>query len=60
LRGKEKRITIDLDSTDDPAHGAQQLSFCNGHRDTFCKLPMIGILQFNEESEKYIFTAILE
>jgi len=59
LHGKARRITIDMDPTDDPTHGAQQLTFFNGHYDTFCYLPMIGTLQFNEESEKYLFTAVL-
>jgi hypothetical protein len=59
LQGKARRITIDMDPTDDPTHGAQQLSFFNGHYDTFCYLPMIGTLQFNDESEKYLFTAVL-
>jgi len=27
LKRKAKRITIDLDPTDDPTHGAQQLTF---------------------------------
>jgi hypothetical protein len=48
-----------MDPTDDPTHGAQKLSFFNGHYDTFCYLPMIGTLQFNEESEQYLFAAIL-
>lgn len=59
LNGKARRITIDLDPTDDPTHGAQQLSFFNGYYQTYCYLPMIGTLQFNEESEKYLFTAVL-
>jgi hypothetical protein len=59
LKGKARRITIDLDPTDDPTHGAQQLSFFNGHYHSFCYLPMIGTLQFNEESEKYLFAAVL-
>jgi len=29
-----RRITIDLDPTDDPTHGKQQLTFFNGHYDT--------------------------
>jgi hypothetical protein len=59
LHGKARRITIDMDPTDDPTHGSQQLSFFNGHYDAFCYLPMIGTLQFNEENEKYLFTAVL-
>jgi hypothetical protein len=35
LHGRARRITIDLDPTDDPTHGAQQLSFFNRHYDTF-------------------------
>ena len=31
LHGRARRVTIDLDPTDDPTHGAQQLSFFNGH-----------------------------
>ncbi len=59
LGGKARRITIDLDPTDDPTHGAQQLSFFNGHYDSFCFLPMVGTLQFNDEREKYLFTIVL-
>ena len=36
LRHRAYRVTIDLDPTDDPTHGAQQLSFFNGHYDTWC------------------------
>jgi hypothetical protein len=59
LGGKARRITIDLDPTDDPTHGEQQLSFFNGHYDCFCFLPMVGTLQFNDEREKYLFTIVL-
>ncbi len=31
LRHRTNRVTIDLDPTDDPTHGAQQLSFFNGY-----------------------------
>jgi hypothetical protein len=55
LKRKVKRITIDLDPTDDPTHGAQQLSFFNGHYDTWCYLPVAGFLTFNEEPEQYLF-----
>jgi cellobiose phosphorylase len=33
LRGKARRITIDMDPTDDPTHGQQELAFYNGHYD---------------------------
>jgi hypothetical protein len=59
LKRKVKRITIDLDPTDDPTHGAQQLSFFNGHYDTWCYLPVAGFLTFNEEPEQYLFAYVL-
>ena len=59
LGGKAKLITIELDPTDDPTHGAQQLSFFNGHYDTWCYLPMAGFVKFNDEAEQHLFTYVL-
>jgi hypothetical protein len=59
LKRKVKRITIDLDPTDDPTHGAQQLTFFNGHYDSWCYLPVAGFLTFNEEPEQYLFAYVL-
>jgi DDE family transposase len=59
LRGRVRRITLDLDPTDDPTHGAQQLSFFNGHYDTYCYLPVMGFLSFNDEGEQYLCAAVL-
>src|SRR5271156_4825800 len=59
LKRKVKRITIDLDPTDDPTHGAQQLTFFNSHYDTWCYLPVAGFLTFNEEPEQYLFAYVL-
>jgi hypothetical protein len=59
LKRKAKRITIDLDPTDDPTHGAQQLTFFNGHYDTWCYLPVAGFLTFNKEPEQYLFAYVL-
>jgi hypothetical protein len=59
LKRKAKRITIDLDPTDDPTHGVQQLTFFNGHYDTWCYLPVAGFLTFNEEPEQYLFAYVL-
>jgi len=63
-RKQVKRITIDLDPTDDPTHGQQQLSFFNGHYDTWCYLPLVGYVTFHdregrEEPEQYLVAAIL-
>ena len=59
LKGKARLITIDLDPTDDPTHGMQQLTFFNAHYDSYCYLPMVGTLQFDDETEKYLFTVVL-
>jgi hypothetical protein len=59
LKRKVKRITIDLDPTDDPTHGAQQLTFFNAHYDTWCYLPVAGFLTFNEEPDQYLFAYVL-
>ena len=59
LHGRARRITIDLDPTDDPTHGAQQLTFFNSHYDTWCYLPVMGFLTFNDEQEQYLFAAVL-
>jgi spore coat polysaccharide biosynthesis protein SpsF (cytidylyltransferase family) len=57
--GRARRITIDLDPTDDPTHGQQQLSFFNAHYDTHCYLPLLGFLTFDDEPEQYLVTAVL-
>lgn len=59
LRGRVKRITVELDPTDDPTHGGQQLTFFNGHYDTWCYLPVAGFIQFDEEPEQYLFCYVL-
>ena len=59
LHGHARRVTIDLDPTDDPTHGAQQLSFFNGHYDSWCYLPVMGFVSFNDEAEQYLCAAVL-
>ena len=59
LQGRARRVTIDLDPTDDPTHGAQQLTFFNHHYDTYCYLPVVGFLSFDEEPDQYLVTAVL-
>lgn len=59
LHGRARRITIDLDPTDDPTHGAQQLTFFNGHYDRWCYLPLLAFVTFNDEAEQYLCAAIL-
>jgi len=57
--GRARRITIDMDPTEDPTHGAQQLSFFNGHYDSHCYLPMVCFLTFDGEVEQYLVAAVL-
>ena len=56
---KAKRITVELDPTDDPTHGAQQLALFNSHYDTWCYLPMAGFIRFDEAPEQYLFAYVL-
>jgi Transposase DDE domain group 1 len=59
LKGRATRITIDLDPTDDPTHGQQQLTFFNGHYDTACYLPIVATVTFNDEAAQYAVAAVL-
>jgi hypothetical protein len=58
-RGRATRITIDLDPTDDPTHGQQELTFFNGHYDTWCYLPVVATVTFNDETEQFAVAAVL-
>ena len=59
LHGRARRVTIDLDPTDDRTHGAQQLSFFNGHYRSWCYLPQLAFLSFDREAEQYLCAAVL-
>ena len=59
LHGRARRITIDLDPTEDPTHGQQEFTFFNRHYDSYCYLPMVCFLTFNEEVEQYLVAAVL-
>jgi len=59
LKGRARRITIDLDPTDDPTHGQQEFTFFNGHYDTWCYLPMVATVTFDDEAEQYAVAAVL-
>jgi len=59
LRGKARRITIDMDPADDPTHGQQELAFYNGHYGNWCYLPMVTNVTFGDESEQYLVAAVL-
>jgi hypothetical protein len=59
LKGRARRITIDLDPTDDPTHGQQELAFFNGHYDTWCYLPAVATVTFDAEADQYAVAAVL-
>ena len=54
-----RRITIDLDSTEDPTHGQQPFAFFNGYYDSWCYLPMLGFLSVDDEPTQHLFHARL-
>ena len=56
---KVRRITIDLDPTEDATHGGQQLSFFNRLYDSHCYLPVAGFLSFDNEPDQYLFCCVL-
>jgi hypothetical protein len=59
LKGRATRITIDLDPTDDPTHGQQEFTFFNGHYNTWCYLPLVATVTFNDEPAQYAVAAVL-
>lgn len=56
---KVRRIIIDMDPTDDPTYGGQQLTFFNAYYDTWCYLPMITTIQFDHEPDQYQIAPVL-
>ena len=61
-RGREgwaKRITIDLDQTPAATYGGQQLTFFNGHYDTYCYIPLVAAISFAGEPDQYVVASML-
>lgn len=56
---KVHRITIDMDPTEDPTYGDQQLTFFNAYYDNWCYLPMITTIQFGDEPDQYQVAPVL-
>lgn len=54
-----RRITIDMDPSCDPTHGAQQGTFFNAFYDTWCYLPVFGFLTVDGDAEQHLFCARL-
>jgi hypothetical protein len=60
LKGpRVRRITLDLDTTADPTHGQQQFALFNGYYGTWCYLPLLATLTFNDEAPQYLVAALL-
>jgi hypothetical protein len=58
-RRRVRRITIDLDLTEDATHGAQQLALFNGFYGGWCYLPLVAFLTFDDEPRQYLVAAVL-
>ena len=56
---KVRCITIDMDPTDDAAHGQQEFAFYNGHYRSWCYLQMPCFVSFGKESEQYLVALAL-
>lgn len=56
---KIRRITIDMDPTEDPTYGDQQLTFFNAYYDNWCYLPMVTTIQFEGEAEQVQVAPVL-
>ena len=54
-----KRITIDLDGTVDPTHGRQQGTLFSGFYGTWCYLPLLGFVTFDDAPEQHLVAALL-
>ena len=49
-----KRIVIDMDATDDPAHGQQQLEFFHGYYGRHCFLPLFVFCSVDGQDEELV------
>jgi hypothetical protein len=58
-RPRARRVTVDIDVTDDPTHGAQQLSFFNGFYGGWCYLPIVAFLTIDQDPRQYRVAAML-
>ncbi|MGH8701012.1 MAG: IS1380 family transposase, partial [Burkholderiales bacterium] len=58
-RGRVQRITLDLDPTDDPTHGQQEFAFYNGHYGSWCYLPLVVKLSFDQDREQHVVAVVL-
>ena len=56
---RARRITIDLDGSEDPTHGQQPFAFFNAYYDSWCYVPLFGFLSIDDLPEQHLFFARL-
>ena len=54
-----RRVVIDIDSTEDAAHGQQAFSFFNAFYDSNCFLPLLAFVSVPDDPEQVLFHARL-
>ena len=59
LGRKAKKIILDFDPTDDRTYGQQEFSFFHGYYDSYCYLPLVGTIQFNNEKKQHLLCSVL-
>lgn len=56
---RAKTIVIDMDPTEDPTYGNQQLTFFNAYYDNWCYLPMMTTIRFDDRGEQWMVAPVL-
>ena len=54
-----QRIVLDIDATDDPAHGQQELEFFHGYYGKHCFLPLLAFASVDGSHEQELLGAVL-
>jgi hypothetical protein len=54
-----RRIVLDVDATEDPTHGQQELSFYHGFYQSHCYLPLLVFAQAEGRGEQELLCAVL-
>jgi hypothetical protein len=54
-----RRIVIDIDATDDPAHGQQEFEFFHGYYGCHCFLPLLVFATVDDAPEQHLIAAVL-
>jgi hypothetical protein len=56
--GRIKRLVIDADATDDPAHGQQELEFFHGFYDCHCFLPLLVYVAADDGEQELVASVL--